>query len=228
MISYNGVYSLSYLPTLAALSPRSAAIILSVLDQYAFADNWSLNGNRDEPLSTGEYDQVLADVDRTYAEVMLSTQLAIPMPYIGTTPLPPYLLAADGSTHLRSDYPALWDALNAALKTVTDFTLPDMRGLVVMGANATYPSLSTGGAATHVLTVNELASHSHADTGHTHAESGAAPSAADFGTGVPVPSAIPAPSITGIGFASLANTGSNAPHNNLQPYMALQWVFYAV
>jgi len=228
MNSYNGVYALEYLPTLAALSPRSAAIILSLIDQYGFVDNWSLDGGPNEPLDQTQKDQVQADVDRTYSEVMLSTQLAIPMPYAGVLPLPPYLLEADGSTHLRSDYPALWDALNAALKTATDFTLPDMRGLVTMGASATYVNLSTGGEYEHTLTVSELASHSHTDTGHSHGESGAAPSVADFGTGAPVPSAVPSPSITAVGFASLTSAGGDGAHNNIQPYIALTWVFYAV
>lgn len=228
MISYNGVYALSYLPTLAALSPRSAAIILSLIDQYGYLANWSLDGGTNEPLDQTQRDRVQADVDRTYSEVMLSTQLAIPMPYAGVMPLPPYLLEADGTTHLRSDYPALWDALHASLKTATDFTLPDMRGLVAMGASATYSNLTTGGEYDHTLTVSELASHSHTDTGHSHGESGAAPSVADFGTGAPVPSAVPSPSVTALGFASLTSTGSNTPHNNVQPYIALLWVFYAV
>ena len=230
VLSYNGVYALSYDPIIAALSPRSAAIILSVLETYGTVNYWSLNGNTKEPLSQAQIDQLQSDTDRAYSEVMKPIDLAIPMPYAGKFPLEPYLLEADGATHLKIDYPALWEALNPSLKTSTDFTLPDMRGLVVMGASSTYPNLSTGGEYDHTLTEAELASHSHTDIGHAHSYFAGIVSAALEPVPVPVPvlAPNPIPSLTGSASANLTNTGSDSPHNNIQPYISLTWVFYAV
>lgn len=230
MLSYNGVYDLQYLPIIAALSPRSAAIILAVIETYGTVNYWSLNGNRNEPLTQAQIDQLQSDTDRAYSEVMKPIDLAIPIPYAGKFPLEPYFLEADGSTHLKIDYPALWEALNPSFKTLTDFTLPDMRGLVVMGSSPTYPNLSTGGEYEHTLSEAELASHSHTDFGHSHSTGNSIVSAAAPPIPPPVPVLAPnlIPASTGIASANLSNTGSDSPHNNIQPYIALTWVFYAV
>jgi len=144
-------------------------------------------------------------------------------------------LPADGASLLRSDYPDLFAVIGTTYGAAdgTHFNVPDLRGRVPLG-EGTGPGLSTyalgdsGGEETHVLTTGELAAHTHTDVGHTHTESAASPTAILVGAGAPVPSALPAVSITGSGSASLTNTGSDDPHNNLQPYLALQYFIVAL
>ena len=79
-------------------------------------------------------------------------------------------------------------------------------GRVLIGANSTYPANSTGGEATHKLTVDEMPRHSHSymgPTGNTVSNSGS--------NDRPTPQQN---SVTG-------STGGSQPHNNMQPYLAV-------
>ena len=98
-------------------------------------------------------------------------------------------------------------------------TWESIGGRFLLGADATYAAGSTGGEATHILTVDELASHSHYtvkindvnltvwsgagsgsvfDMGSLYKES--APNSNNFNTGF---------------------TGGSNPHNNMPPYLAV-------
>jgi microcystin-dependent protein len=144
-------------------------------------------------------------------------------------------LQCDGASVLRSDYPDLFAVIGSSFGSVdsTHFNVPDLRGRVSVGAG-TGPGLSTyavgdaGGEETHVLTVGELASHGHTDAGHTHSESTTVPTAITIGPGAPAPSAVGAVGVTGSGSASITNSGSDSPHNNLQPYLALSYFIVAL
>jgi len=151
-----------------------------------------------------------------------------------SSPDPKWLLC-DGVSLVRADYPDLFAVIGTTYGAAdgSHFNLPDLRGVVGIGAG-THPGLSTyalggrGGEETHTLTTAEAPSHSHADTGHSHAEGSALPTPITIGAGVPAPSAIPSPSVTGLGFASLANTGGDGSHNNIQPYLALNYLIVAL
>jgi len=144
-------------------------------------------------------------------------------------------LPCDGASLLRSAYPDLFAVIGVSFGSVdsTHFNVPDLRGRVPVGVR-TGPGLSTyalgdqGGEETHVLTTGELASHSHTDVGHTHPEGTTIPTTITIGAGAPAPSAVGSVGVTGSGSASLTNTGSDAPHNNLQPYLALQYFIVAL
>ena len=73
-------------------------------------------------------------------------------------------LECDGSAVGRAAYPALFAAVGDAYgpgDETTTFNLPDFRGRVVVGKSAALVHGDTGGAETHVLTTNEMPSHSH-------------------------------------------------------------------
>jgi microcystin-dependent protein len=141
-----------------------------------------------------------------------------------TTP-PSGTLICDGATYNRSDYPSLYDVLDPIYQVSgTTFVTPDLRGNVLVGAGGAYAVGDSGGANSIALTVAEIAAHSHSDTGHSHAEGVALPNVTTVGPGAPQPTAIPGVGATGIGFATIANSGGGVAHENRQPYLALLWV----
>jgi microcystin-dependent protein len=79
----------------------------------------------------------------------------------GSAPLG-YALA-QGQSLLRADYPELfgwWATLYGAVDG-THFNAPDLRDRFPVGAGSSYALGATGGEATHVLSLAEIASHSH-------------------------------------------------------------------
>ncbi len=111
----------------------------------------------------------------------------------------------------------------------TTFALPDLRGRVPIGAGQG-PGLSnyiigqTGGSETTYLTVNNLPAHSHnlaINTGAGSSDSASGNFMAQNSEGIKQYSS------TSNGTAnssSVSNTGSNIPFNNMQPYLALNYV----
>lgn len=140
-----------------------------------------------------------------------------------------FWLVCDGSHVSSADYPDLWAVIGTTYggSGATDFALPDLGGRAVIGENGSHALASTGGAEAVTLTGAEMPSHSHIDTGHTHAEGSALPSLGAAIVGVPVPSAVPSPSVTAPGSASLTNSGGGGSHENMQPYLALRYYIVA-
>ncbi len=142
--------------------------------------------------------------------------------------VPSHCLECDGATYLRTSYPALYASLDLAFIVDADnFVVPDLRQRIPLGSDSPefslYPPGAVGGEASHVLTVAELASHGHLDSGHTHPEGTTAPTVITIGAGAPVPSAVGTSGSTGSSTANISNTGGDAPHNNLQPFIALRY-----
>jgi microcystin-dependent protein len=155
---------------------------------------------------------------------------------------PANALICDGSYHLRVDYPILYQRLDPTFIIDGDyFQTPNLTGKFPLGEDLDHPIGQMGGAFEHTQTIAEMASHSHyspphghSDTPHTHAEGIAVPSAADLGTGVPVPSAVPSVGITGpasVGIipteVSIENTGGDTPMDITPPYIAVRYCIIA-
>lgn len=140
-----------------------------------------------------------------------------------------FWLVCDGSHVSSADYPDLWAVIGTTYggSGASDFALPDLGGRVVIGESGSHALASSGGAETVTLTGAEVPSHSHVDTGHTHVEGNALPSLGAAIVGVPVPSAIPSASVTGVGSASLTNSGGGGSHENMQPYLTLRYYIVA-
>lgn len=133
---------------------------------------------------------------------------------------PSYWLICDGSAVSRTTYASLFDAIGTTYGTgdgSTTFNLPDMKGRTPIGVSTDYALGAKGGEKTHTLTYNEMPAHQHGS------------GAVAYIGGAPY------------GFASLPSTGNHIAfsnwvtdaagagwaHNNMQPYLAVNYIIYA-
>ena len=116
-------------------------------------------------------------------------------------------LPCDGRAVRRNLYGALYAAIGTgwgAGDGATTFNLPDYSDRMILGASATRPVGTSGGAATHTLTVAEMPAHRH-------------------GIGTPRNRSIrqgTANILPGAGAALSSSTGGGRPHNNMPPFAA--------
>jgi microcystin-dependent protein len=137
---------------------------------------------------------------------------------------PPFVLPADGSSHLREDYPQLYEKIDPAFILDADhFFLPNLTGRVLVGASPDFAFGSAGGESAHTLSVAEMPSHTHGNIPHSHAEGIAVPAVSIDAPGLPLPSAIPGASVTGPSSITILSEGGNLAHNNMQPYFVIRY-----
>lgn len=187
--------------------------------------------------------------------------------FVATTPPTGWLLC-DGTAVSRATYATLFALISTtygAGDTTTTFNLPNLKGKVIVGVDASQTEFDaiaeTGGEKTHVLTTGELATHTHVQDAHTHTQAAHTHTVTDPGhthylnnvevrnnnnfTGVgenPLnardgynTSVVSMSSTTGVtnqnttatnnnATATNQNAGSSTAHNNLQPYIALEYI----
>ncbi len=148
-------------------------------------------------------------------------------PYVGEMRLLPFGYAprgwarCDGATMAINQNTALYSVLGIAFggNGATTFQLPDMRGRVPVGAGKTYASGATGGEEGHLLTTNEVPSHTHSVQGLAAAANQAA-----FLTGLFATTAsklYAKPSANTLAVANAVQTVGGLPHPNLQPFQVI-------
>ena len=143
--------------------------------------------------------------------------------YAGDT-APTGWLICDGSEISRTTYSDLYDVIGTTYgdgNETDTFNLPNLKGKIPVGLNANDADFDdlgeTGGEKTHTLTVNEIPAHSHQFMGvnegtTTEGEIGNYPAEIHRDTRPNWP-----------GNASW-NTGGGQAHNNLQPYIVLNYI----
>jgi microcystin-dependent protein len=128
-------------------------------------------------------------------------------------------------------------ALFALLGTVyggnglTTFALPDLRGRVPVGFGSG-PGLSertlgeVGGHETVTLASNQLPAHSHALTATTDLASDSSPAGGLLaGGGSYGP---PGSALVELATGAIGASGGDQPHDNMQPYLVLNWIIALV
>lgn len=214
-------------------APEFIANVLGAIQVLTFPESWDKWG-----LLTPEEaaDALIPMFDALCFNQGVCRMIGELIPWAGvTSPDPTRWLVCDGSSLLRADYPDLFNVIGTTYGAVdgTHFNIPDAqgRGLAGAGAGAGLTPRAVGdqyGEENHVLTVAELANHTHSDTGHTHAEGNAAPTVGAAITGVPVPSAVPAVGVTGFGSAAITATGADSGHNTNGPRLTVNWLIVAL
>jgi microcystin-dependent protein len=162
-------------------------------------------------------------------------------PYITGT-LPQGCLPCDGSTHLRVDYPRLYDAIEPLLRIDADsFVTPDLRGRLVVPAADNFPLYSNGGQRHHTILIENLPSHdhptlphSHETIPHSHAEGIAVPTVINGGLEAPAAATSASIGTTGAaGVTVIAETvtvsavGGGQPIEVMPPYVVLNYCVVA-
>jgi microcystin-dependent protein len=165
-------------------------------------------------------------------------------------------LLCTGQAVSRTSFAALYAALGGAGSPYgqgdgsTTFNVPDLRGRVIAGVDAGGVRLgggpaggitgaaslaAVGGEQAHVLTIAELAAHSHAvsDPSHNHGLAGGftglvglgGPAGSQLQGGTPVGATVDATGLLNSGTGiTIGNSGSNNTHNNLQPTLILNYI----
>ena len=139
-----------------------------------------------------------------------------------------------------SQYTALFSILGTTYggDGRTTFALPDLRGRVAVGEGTGpgLPAVDLGelaGEPTHTLIQNEIPAHAH---GAVVSSADAAQSAATAGSTIATPGSSSGRSFTPtLGFntstpntvlnpGSITPTGGSQPHNNMQPYLGVNYI----
>jgi microcystin-dependent protein len=142
--------------------------------------------------------------------------------------LPAGWLWCDGASLVRASYPVLFAAFGTTYGAAdgTHFNLPDLRGKVPVGqqaASSEFVTLGqTGGEKSHVLSAGEMPSHNHSWSGVNHA-------AVRSGSAGNYPFSIQEDEANNwTGTQSLMGlTGGGGAHNNLQPYLTINYIVKA-
>ena len=136
---------------------------------------------------------------------------------VATVDPPAWGLLCDGSIHQRIDWPELYEVLHPVLIIDVDsFRTPDLRGRVMLqaGQGAGLPDIPLGtmaGEVSHTLTEAEMPTHAHDYVQGT-------PLQLPVGELVPVTVASTPPQIL-----TTTPAGSGQPHNNMQPFVAVNY-----
>ena len=157
-----------------------------------------------------------------YLEVVIDGKVMTPREKLTSVP---YAIHADNG--LVKGMVIMWYGTESAIpdgwalcdgQTHNGVQTPDLRDKFIVGAGSSYNLSSTGGEATHTLTINEMPSHGHRfwrkDNGGSYGD----------GSGTNYSAQTGQYSDEWIGAKTIENTGGSQPHNNMPPYYALYYI----
>lgn len=139
--------------------------------------------------------------------------------------VPDEWLVCDGTSYRKADYPALAAALGAT-GAGGEFMVPDLRGRFLMGASEAHPPASSGGEEAHMLTEEEMPSHSHPLVGPGSWEKGTGIWGSNVGAGGGW-TILSSYQSGALGRLEAAPAGGGQPHNNLPPFYVVGYIIKA-
>ena len=106
----------------------------------------------------------------------------------------------------------------------TTFALPDLRGRMPLHFNAQLPLGAQGGEAAHTLLASEMPSHRHALTASSNAPDEPAPGNDFWPTGNGALAYSSASDGSTLNSNTLGAAGGSQPHNNMAPFLVVNFV----
>jgi microcystin-dependent protein len=142
----------------------------------------------------------------------------------GTPTVPKGWLKCEGQTLPIAQNQALFSLLGTQYggDGVTTFKLPDLRGRVPIGVGPYNPQGQIGGEENHTLTVAEMPAHNHFANAST-AEADQTALTNNFWASKSTISLYAPGADTTMAPNALDTAGSNMPHPNMQPYLAVSF-----
>ena len=144
---------------------------------YLVGDQYPVPANGSAPLLINSENKVILGTDSAAVIAALQGLVASPgdvKMVAGSTPATGWLLC-NGSAVSRSTYANLFSTIGTSYGSgdgSTTFNLPNLQGKIPVGQQSGDSNFgtvgATGGEKAHVLTQNELASHSHGQDAHNH------------------------------------------------------------
>ncbi|MGE5704361.1 MAG: phage tail protein [Clostridia bacterium] len=104
---------------------------------------------------------------------------------------------------------------------VTTFALPDYRGRVPIHVSQTIPLGTAQGEAAHTLTINEIPQHTHQVSASSNTPS--SPYPANNAWAATDNTYDPAATMVTMNANAIGTAGGSQPHNNMQPYLVLNY-----
>jgi microcystin-dependent protein len=104
----------------------------------------------------------------------------------------------------------------------TTFALPNLMGRTPMHVDGNFPLGASGGEVAHTLLIGEMASHTHAAVGSGNPADQVSPQASVWAV-APQNSYNTATDGTQMNVASIGTTGATQPHDNMSPFLVLNF-----
>jgi microcystin-dependent protein len=105
---------------------------------------------------------------------------------------------------------------------IQTFALPNLQASMPMHVSSSFAQGQAGGEVNHTLVLNELPSHTHAAQGVAATASSASATGNTWAAAIKNPYG--AASNTTLAPAAVTSTGGSQPHNNMPPYLVLNFV----
>lgn len=208
-------------PVYNFLSDTSRLLCLDMLSRWP-SERWMWLNDGQTPTDS-QWDEAEAMVDQAVQELISPMLTGVIFPFAGET-VPDGFLLCNGQAVSQEDYDDLFAVIGNiyGLSDVGTFVLPNLTGRVPVGRRDNWVEFNTlgkkGGNRTHTLTTTEMPSHEHP---HYHSEGIAI--AAIINGGLEAPAAAAEPFVGNTGSAG-GLTGGGEAHNNLQPYLVLNFI----